>query len=419
MSNLSDQVPNISPHTQTSFDKIQAETKVQQGLDFIQNDHENTIADQKVICAVPAPPFKEKVRGDYYLKRLRELGLIDVKMDSEGNVFGVRPGVGRGPKLLVEAHLDTVFPEGTNLQPIEKDGKIYAPGIADDSRGLAAVLCVIRAFNEIKIQTVGDIVFAGTVGEEGLGDLRGMKAFFRDNKDIDASLSVDGTSISKITYLATGSLRYEVNFNGPGGHSYRAFGQPSAIHAMGRAIAKIGDVETPTEPTTTFTVGTVNGGTSVNSIAARAQMLLDMRSNSKEELQKLEAEILQLIQAAVHEENCRWNSEKKVFVEVKLVGDRPAGSQSSDSILVQTAWLATQAIGQKPKLLDGSTNANHPISIGVPAITIGGGGVDSRNHSLDECFDPTDAYWGPQKIFLAILGLVGIDGVTPPLFPPK
>lgn len=412
--------PNVSTQAEAAFAAIQSDAKVRQGLDFIKNDHANTITDQKTIVAIPAPPFKEKVRAEYYLKRLKELGLKDVKMDSEGNVYGISPGTGKGPKLLVEAHLDTVFPEGTNTKPVEKDGKIYAPGIADDTRGLAALLSVVRAFNASGVKTVGDIIFCGTVGEEGLGDLRGMKAFFRDNKDIAASVSIDGTSVSRITYLATGSHRYEVNFKGPGGHSFGAFGLPSAIHAMGRTIAKIGDVETPKNPKTTFTVGVVSGGTSVNAIAADAQMLLDMRSNSQEELLKVEAAILPLIQQGVDEENARWNHERKVSAEIKLVGDRPAGSQSPNSVVVQAAWLATKAIGQQPELTPASsTNANLPISFGIPAITIGGGGQDGRNHSPDEWYDPANAYLGPQKVFVTILGLAGIDGLTQPLLPAK
>lgn len=407
--------PNLSAEAEDAFAKITADAKVRAGLEFLKNDQAATLADQKVIVAIPAPPFAEKVRGEYYLKRLRELGLKDVKMDAAGNVYGVRPGKG-GPKIFVEAHLDTVFPAGTNVTPVEKDGKLYAPGIADDSRGLAALLSVVRAFNASGVATVGDVIFCGSVGEEGLGDLRGMKAFFRDHRDIAATLNIDGTSVKRITYQATGSHRYEVTFIGPGGHSFAAFGLPSAIHAMGRAIAKIGDIETPKNPKTTFTVGTVTGGTSVNSIAARAQMLIDMRSNSMDELLKVEGKILPLIDAAVDEENARWGSDRKVSVDVRLVGDRPAGDQPVDAMIVQTAWLATAAVGQEPVLTGASsTNSNLPISIGVPAVTIGGGGNDGRNHSPDEWYDPTDAYQGPQKIFLMILGLAGVDGVTQPL----
>lgn len=405
----------VVPETDAAFAKISSYDLFKKGLNFIQEDAARTLADQRTIVAIPAPPFKEKARGEYYLKRLKELGLKDVQMDKEGNVFGIRPGSGKGPKILVEAHLDTVFPEGTNTIPSEKDGKIYAPGIADDSRGLAALLSVVRAFHASGIKTVGDVIFCASVGEEGLGDLRGMKAFFRDHKDIAASVSIDGTSVNRITYLATGSHRYEVIFKGPGGHSFGSFGTPSTIHAMGRAIAKIADVEAPKSPKTTFTIGVVSGGTSVNSIAAEARLQLDMRSNSQEELLKIESKILPLIQEAVDEENARWGSDK-IVAEVKLVGDRPAGSQSANGMIVQCAWLATKVIGQEPELTAASsTNANLPISIGVPAITIGGGGADGRNHSPDEWYDPQKAYLGPQKIFAVILGLAGVEGLTEPL----
>ena len=320
--------PKISSETESVFSKLQVNPQVRLGLEFIKNDDANTVAEQKIIVAIPAPPFKEKIRAEYYMKRLQALGLKDVKMDSEGNVYGIRPGNGKGPRIFVEAHMDTVFPEGTNTKPVERDGKIFAPGISDNTRGLTAMLSVIRAFNTSGIRTVGDVIFCGTVGEEGLGDLRGMKAFFRDHRDIAASVDIDGARVQEIVYLGTGSHRYEIHFQGPGGHSFAAFGRPSAIHAMGRAIAKIADVRTPSDPKTTFTVGTVNGGTSVNAIAADATMLLDMRSNSPEELLKLERQIMSLLQPAVDEENARWNNAVKVSVETKLVGDRPAGSHA-------------------------------------------------------------------------------------------
>jgi acetylornithine deacetylase/succinyl-diaminopimelate desuccinylase-like protein len=410
--------PKISSQAEDTFSKLQRNAKVKQGLEFIRNDDANTLADQKTIVAIPAPPYKERVRAEYYMKRLQALGLKDVQLDSEGNVFGLRPGTGKGPKIFVEAHLDTVFPEGTNTQPVERDGKIFAPGIADDTRGLAALLSILRAFDATGISTVRDIVFCGTVGEEGLGNLRGMKAFFRDHKDIAASVDIDGTSVKRITYLATGSHRYEIHFSGPGGHSFGAFGTPSAIHAMGRAIAKIAEVHTPTEPKTTFTVGIVSGGTSVNAIASDASMLLDIRSNSQEELLRTESKILPLLQQAVDEENARWNSDKKITVEPKLVGDRPAGSQLPDSMIVQASWMATRIIGQEPRLTAASsTNANLPISIGVPAVTLGSGGKEGFIHAPGEWYDPKDAYLGPQKLFLTILSLAGIEGVTQPLVP--
>lgn len=418
---LATTIPTISLQTDSTFAKLGADAQVKRGLEFIKNDDAVALADLKTIVAIPAPPYKERIRGEYYMKRLQELGLKDVQMDPEGNVYGVRPGTGKGPTLLVEAHLDTVFPEGTNVQPVEKGGKIYAPGISDDSRGLAALLSVIRTFNATGIKTVGDIIFCATVGEEGLGNLRGMKAFFRDHKNIAGSISIDTPAdVRAITYLATGSHRYEINFIGPGGHSFSDFGTPSAIHAMGRAISKIADVQTPADPKTTFTVGIVNGGTSVNAIAAKAQMLIDMRSNSQEELLKVESQILPLIRQAVEEENARWHSDKKVEVEMKLIGDRPAGGQSADNVLVQATWKAIEAVGQKPELVTASsTNANLPISLGVPAVTVGCGGQEGMTHAPGEWFDPTNEYLAPQQIFVSILGLVGVDGVTQPLLPAR
>lgn len=421
LSSLATTTATVSPESDGAFKKITADPKVRQGLEFIKNDDAKALADTKAIVVISAPPFKEKVRGEYYMKRLQELGLQGLKTDSEGNVYGIRPGTGKGPRLLVEAHLDTVFPEGTNIQLVEKDGKIYAPGVADDSRGLAVLLSVIRAFQTTGIRTVGDIVFCATVGEEGLGDLRGMKAFFKDHTDIAGVVDIDTPAdVTYITYLGTGSHRYRVTFNGPGGHSFSAFGTPSAIHAMGRAITKIADVQTPLEPKTTFTVGEVSGGTSVNAIAAKAQMLLDMRSNSQQELLKMEKKILSLIQEGADEENARWGGDKKITVDPKLIGDRPAGSQSPDSMIVQAAWMATKAIGQEPKLVEASsTNANWPISMGVPAVMLGIGGMDGATHSPGEWFDPTNEHLAPQKIFLTILGLVGVDGLSQPLLPAK
>jgi acetylornithine deacetylase/succinyl-diaminopimelate desuccinylase-like protein len=407
----------LSPVVKGTYERISSVPEVKKGIEFIKADHMHTIAEQKQICEIPAPPFKEKVRAEDYFKRLTALGLRDVQMDREGNVFGVRPGSGKGPRLMVAAHLDTVFAEGTDVRVKEKEGKLYAPGIADNSRGLAVLLSVVRAFSAAGIKTAGDIVFCGNVGEEGLGDLRGVKALFRDRKDLDGFISIDGVDSAGITYLATGSHRYEITYKGPGGHSFGAFGLPSAIHALGRAIARIADLETPKDPKTTFTVGVVKGGTSVNSIAADGSMLMDMRSNSKKELLEVEARFLDIVRKAADEENARWKSDK-IKLEIKLVGDRPAGTQPKDAPIVQAAWAATETTGQKPNLRGASsTDSNLPISLGIPAVTLGGGGKEFGNHSPHEWFDAKDAYLGPQRIFLTILGLVGVDGVSIPLLP--
>lgn len=282
-----------TPAMDASLQALLANPKVVKTLDDIKADDARALEEQKRITEIPAPPFKEKVRAEFYLKRMQELGFKDASIDGEGNVIALRKGTGGGrPKLMVSAHLDTVFPEEVDVTVKEKDGVINAPGIGDDSRGLAALLSLFKAMNDNGISTVGDLLVVGTVGEEELGNLRGVKALFRDHKDIDGFISIDGLGISRVVNQSTGSHRYEMIFTGPGGHSFQEFGLPSAIHAMGRAIAKISELQTPAEPRTTFTVGTVRGGTSVNAIAAEARMAVDMRSNSTEELLKLEEKYL-------------------------------------------------------------------------------------------------------------------------------
>jgi tripeptide aminopeptidase len=394
---------------------ILADSKVIKTLEDIKADDDRALVEQKRITEIPAPPYKEQVRAAYYLKRFQELGFKGASIDAEGNVIALRKGSGSGPKLVVSAHLDTVFPEGTDVTVKEKDGVILAPGIGDDSRGLAALLSLIQAMNANDIKTVGDVLFVGTVGEEELGNLRGVKALFRDHADIDGFISVDGLGISRIVNQGTGSHRYEMIFRGPGGHSFQEFGLPSAIHAMGRAIAKISELQTPAEPKTTFTVGTVAGGTSVNAIAAEARMAVDMRSDSTEELLKLEARLLDLVKQAVVEENMRWNSDK-ISVEIKLIGDRPAGIVALDSPIVQATQRAVAVVARAPRVTfaGSSTDSNWAMSRGIPAVTIGGGGEGGNWHSRNEWYKPVDAWFGPQNALLTILVLTGLDGVTRP-----
>ena len=305
------QTAPAGPAVEAATAAILGNPKVIKTLEDIKADDDRALAEQKRITEIPAPPYKEQVRAAVLSEAVSvELGFKDASIDTEGNVIALRKGSGGGPKLVVSAHLDTVFPEGTDVTVKEKDGVILAPGIGDDSRGLAALLSLIQAMNANDIKTVGDVLFVGTVGEEELGNLRGVKALFRDHADIDGFISIDGLGITRIVNQATGSHRYEMIFRGPGGHSFQEFGLPSAIHAMGRAIAKISELQTPSEPKTTFTVGTVVGGTSVNAIAAEARMAVDMRSDSTEELLKLEARLLDLVKDAVREENARWNSDK-------------------------------------------------------------------------------------------------------------
>ena len=411
------QAPGVaSAAVETASQIILANSKVIRALDDIKADDERAFAEQKRITEIPAPPYKEKQRAEYFLKRFVELGFKDASIDSEGNVIALRKGSGGGrPKLVVSAHLDTVFPEGTDVSVKEKDGVILAPGIGDDSRGLAALLSMIKSLNANGIATVGDLLLVGTVGEEELGNLRGVKALFREHADIDGFISIDGLGVAKVVNQATGSHRYEMIFRGPGGHSFQEFGLPSAIHAMGRAVAKIAELQTPSDPKTTFTVGTVSGGTSVNAIAAEAKMAVDMRSNSTEELLKLEEKLLDLVKQAVREENARWNSDK-ISLEIKLIGDRPAGIVAMDSPIVQATQRAVTVLARPPRVTfaGSSTDSNLAMSLGIPAVTIGGGGEGGNWHSRNEWYKPADAYLGPQSALLTVLVLAGLDGATQP-----
>ncbi|PSL33012.1 acetylornithine deacetylase/succinyl-diaminopimelate desuccinylase-like protein [Planomicrobium soli] len=397
------------------YETLVKDPSVKKALDFIHRDHENTIADQIAITEIPAPPFKEQQRAEDFQRRLEELGLEKVEMDAEGNVYGVRPGSGKGPKLFVSAHLDTVFPEGTDTSVRKEDGILYAPGIGDDTRGLAELLAVVRALNEAGIETVGDLVFGGTVGEEGAGDLRGVKAFFAEHRDIDGFLSLDGPGFNHITYLGTGSFRYTITYKGPGGHSFGDFGTPSATHALGRAIAAIADLETPEQPKTTFSVGEVKGGTSVNAIAQEASMAVDLRSNDAAALEELDNKFLAIVEKAAEAENAKWK-DNRITVDIKRFGNRSPGSQSADAPIVQVTCAAVEAIGGIPKLeTPSSTDANHPMSLGIPAITIGLGGTFGGAHTLEEWHNPKDGHLGIQKSLMTILGLAGVQNTSPAL----
>lgn len=393
--------------SQTTSDLFSA-PKVLRALDYLKATEPDTINDQIKACEIPAPTFQEQKRAEYFKQRFAELGLKNVRIDAIGNVIGERPGAGAGPTLVLAAHLDTVFPEGTDVK-VKRNGSILAgPGIGDDCRGLAVILAVARALNEAKIETQGRILFVANVGEEGLGDLRGTRHLFNDELKgrITHFISVDGTGLG-VTNAGVGVVRYRVTFRGPGGHSFGAFGLPSPIHAMGRAIEKISRFHVPAQPRTTFNVGRVEGGTSVNSIAHTAWMEMDMRSESVTELAKLEAEFKRAVQEALDEENARGAGSKKLTVEMKIVSQRPAGVTPADSSIVKAAMAANAALGITTRLSAGSTDSNIPISLGVPAITISGGGAGRNAHSLDESFDTTDSHVGTQRALLIVLGIVG------------
>ncbi len=405
----------VDPSLREVFNTVQSDPRVVEALEELQLRGPATVEEQIRMTEIPAPPFMEDERAAYYLEQLRSRGLADAYIDGEGNAIGVRRGSGNGPTLLIAAHLDTVFPPEVDTTVEFRDGRYYAPGIGDDTRGLAVLLAVIEVLEESGIETGADIIFTGNVGEEGRGDLRGVKAIFRDHPEIDGFISVDGVRMTRITIGGTGSRRFEFRFSGPGGHSFGSFGLASAIHAMGRAIAGIAELRTPSYPKTTFTVGTVDGGTSVNSIAADAVFALDMRSNSPEELATLEAQAKDVALAAVAEENARWNN-GEISVEFVLIGDRPTGLTPVSSPIVQSAALAFEANDIALQELGiSSTDSNVPMSLGIPAITIAGGGDGGGAHSPGEWFAPENSHLGPQTALLTILALAGIEGLSEPL----
>lgn len=381
---------------------------IKAALAAIERNEPETLNEQARITEIPAPPFAETVRG-LELKRLFEkLGLKDVRIDKVGNVIGVRPGALAKPSVVVAAHLDTVFPEGTDVR-VKRDGKMLrGPGIGDDGRGLAAMLSVIRALDEGGVKTTGTITFVADVGEEGLGDLRGVKALFNDTLkgNIDSFISIEPGSPGRIINAGVGSYRYRVTFKGPGGHSYGAFGMANPIHALGRAIAKIGDIKVPAAPKTTFNVGRINGGTSVNSIAFESWFEVDMRSETMVALDAVKEQFNAAVADAVKVENARWNNRGAVTVDIDLVGLRPAGLTPEDSAIVKTAGASVVAIGGIPSYGAGSTDSNVPMQLGIPAVTLGGGGVASGAHSLTEAFDSTDSHLGPQAVLLTVVALV-------------
>ncbi|WP_213954515.1 MULTISPECIES: M20/M25/M40 family metallo-hydrolase [unclassified Variovorax] len=405
----------VKPAVDLAYTRLMQAPAIATLLDAVKADHARSIEDLKMLTEIEAPPFKEQKRAEAYVARMKALGLADARIDSEGNAVGLRKGTGNGPKLLISAHLDTVFPAGTDVKVKERDGKLYAPGISDDVRGLSVLLSWLKVLNDNKIETVGDLLFVGNVGEEELGNLRGMKHIFAEHRDIDGMVGLEPAPDGSVLVLGTGSRRYEFTFKAPGGHSYAAFGQvPSAIHGMGRAIARIADIKTPEVPKTTFTVGTVGGGTSVNTISPDARMAVDIRSDANEPLMATEKKVLAAVDEGVVEENKRWGV-NTLTVTNKLIGDRPGGQTAADSVIVEAAVRANSAFGNKTLLAGASTDANVPMSLGIPAIIVGGGGKTGGFHALTEWIDVTDGWKGAQASLLTVLGLVGVQGISEPL----
>jgi tripeptide aminopeptidase len=353
-----------------------------------------------ILTEIPSPPFKEQKRGAKFLEMVKAIGADSVWMDAVGNVIAYKKGKSGKKKVVLEGHLDTVFPEGTDVTVKHKGDTLYAPGIGDNTRGLAVLLAVMKSMKQAQVKTDADIYYVGAVGEEGLGDLRGVKQLFKPGGlKIDSYIAIDGSGIGSITTGAVGSRRYHITFKGPGGHSYGAFGLANPHNASARAIyyfVKDADAYTRTSgPKTTYNVGVTGGGTSVNAIPFESWMEVDMRSESPERLNAVDAMLQAAVQKALVEENQMKRAGKDLTVEVKLVGDRPSGMQDGKLPLIQAAMASASFLGAAPKLSTSSTNSNIPIAKGVPAVTIGKGGSSGGAHSLNE-------WWVNEKGYLAI-----------------
>lgn len=392
--------------------QLMSHLTVSRALRFFETNAEAITEEQIRICSVPASPFGEHERAEYLRQKFSKLGLTEVEIDKEGNCLGLLQGASRKPLIVVSAHLDTVFSSDTDFTVVKRENKLFAPGIADDGCGLAALITLAQVIQIERIPLEGSLLFVGTVGEEGEGNLRGVRYLLTKGRwasQVDAFLSFDGPGLDRITNRALGSRRYRVEFTGPGGHSWGDFGVPNPVHAIGRAISRIASYPAPKDPRTTFNVGRIEGGTGVNSIPSRAMMEVDLRSAAESELQRLDAFFRRAMRDAADEENeSRRSGDPSLQLKLELIGERPTGETPSDSPLVELALEATRIIGVEPRLDQSSTDSNLPISLGIPAITLGAGGTSGCSHTLDEWYDPRDRDKGLRRGLLVVLGMAGI-----------
>jgi len=360
----------------------------------LDSGHDRWVDDIVTITQIPSAPFKEQARAKAFSEMLRKRGL-DATIDEEGNVLALRKGIEPGPAVVVSAHLDTVFPEGTDVT-VKRDGtRLMAPGVGDDSAGLATLLALVDAMNAGKVQTRSDILFVGTVGEEGLGDLRGVRYLFTKGAyqgRIRAFFSLDGSGLDGMTTGATGSKRYRVSFKGPGGHSYGAFGIVNPMVALANTVTDLYKIQVPADPKTTYSASVVGGGTSVNAIPDNVWLEVDMRSASADELANLEKQFLAIVPRAVDAENAARSTQPgKISAELKPIGDRPAGFTAPDAEIIRFAEAAYRAEGLTVEKDTSSTDSNIPMSLGIPAVTMSRVAEGGRAHAPDEWIDVSKA----------------------------
>lgn len=390
--------------------KVAQDPAVTRGLDWL-GKNTGWLTEQQIrLTEIPAPEFNEAQRGAA-LKQLFEAAGLDVHVDDLGNVIGERPGTDPKGVILLAAHLDTVFPTGTDVHVKRSGTRLLAPGISDNSAGLSALAGVARALAESRVRTTKTIVLAGDVGEEGEGNLRGMRALVEHyGSRLSAVIAVDGPSTEHITTQGIASRRVEVTITGPGGHSWSDFGAPNPITALSRGIVRFSSIRLPDTPRSSFNFGVIEGGQSVNSIPARASVKVDLRSESEDQLTRMENSLREAMQLGARDESFAARSNKDaVQISFRSIGTRPAGSVSEDSALVQAIRDADRFLGNRSRLERSSTDANVPLSMGIPAVAVGGGGSGGGAHTLNEWYDSAGRELGVKRLFLAAITLAGIQ----------
>lgn len=398
---------------------VHSDPGVQRALQWLTQNVDWVTAQQIRINETPAPPFGEAIRGGL-MRRLLDGHGLRLRTDEAGNIIGERPGADPRNVVILSAHLDTVFSKSTNVavrRELANNGRngerLIGAGLSDNAVGLAALLAIARAMNDARLRTGLTIVFAANVGEEGEGNLRGMRKLMETYKGrVRAVIAIDGAAIDHITAKALASKRIEVTVTGPGGHSWSDFGQPNPIHALARGVARFVRVRVPAEPRTTFNVGTVEGGTSVNSIPYSASVKVDMRSAAGGEIDKLEAALREAVQAGVDEENAaareRASRNGQLKVQFKVLGVRPGGELPENAPLLEAVRAADRYLNNRSRIERSSTDANVPLSMGVPAVSLGAGGRGGGSHSLEEWYEPTGREVGLKRILLTVLGVAGV-----------
>jgi tripeptide aminopeptidase len=395
---------------------IAGKSTVKKALQTIVDLQPQTLEDHILLTEIPAPPYKETVRAKKFAEMLKAAGADSVWIDTAGNVIGKVKGRKGKKTVALEGHMDTVFPEGTDVKVVHKGDTLYAPGISDDTRALAVVLTVLKAVKKADIKTDADMLFVGAVGEEGQGDLRGVKNLFSESRPakIDSYIAIDGTSLDRIVHRGLGSHRYRITYKGLGGHSSGAFGLANPHNALARAIHYwVLDADKFTREKgvrVTYNVGVIGGGTSVNSIPFESWMEVDMRSESPERLAGIDKMLQDAVQKALAEENQMKRLGPNLTVDVKLIGERPSGMEDPSIPFVQRAIATASFLQASPSLGVGSTNSNIPISKGIPAVTIGSGGKSGGAHALGEWWlDDKKAYIATQRALLLLLTEAGVS----------